>query len=154
MFKGDFMKLLKYDILLKKNSRKLIPRIIQWVTKDKYSHSQIYIGDYHIIDGNPQGVKVRNFDSSLCEFDCFRYYRDLTDEEQSDIEEFLQKSINSKYDFIELIYQLFNKEKEQDKKYICISLLMSAFRYAGIEVDSWRQGFKQVSDSKYFYKVN
>lgn len=148
------MKLNKYDILLKKNSRKLIPRLIQWITKDIYSHSQIYIGDYHIIDGNPQGVKVRNFDSSLSEFDCFRYVRELTQKEQRDIEEFLQKSINSKYDFVELIYQMFNKEKRKDKKYICISLLMEAFQYANVPIDNWKQGFKQVSESKYFYKVN
>lgn len=148
------MKLEKYDILLKKNSKNPISKIIQLITHDKYSHSEIYIGNYHIIDDMLNGVKVRNFDSSLCEFDTFRYKRQLTEKEQADIEEFLQKAINTKYDFIELFLQLFNKQGKDNKKYICISLLMEAFKYANVKVDDFKVGFKQVSDSKYFYKVN
>lgn len=148
------MQLVKYDIILKKNSKRLISSIIRNVTKDIYNHAEIYVGNYHIIDGMPNGVKVRNFDSSLQEFDAYRYYRDITPEEGERIEEFLQKSINSKYDFIELFMQLFNKkQKKNNKKYICISLVMEAFRYAGLEIDDWHQGFSQVSDSKYFIKV-
>ena len=148
------MKLEKYDIILKKNSKNPISKLIQLITHDIYSHSEIYIGGYHIIDSMPNGVKVRNFDSSLCEFDTFRYKRKLTEKEQSDIEEFLQKAINSKYDFIELLLQLFHIKNGSKKRYICIGLLMEAFEYANIPIDKWQVGFKQVSDSKYFYKVN
>lgn len=148
------MQLKKYDIILKKNSKNPISFLIRLITKDIYSHSEIYVGDYHIIDGMPNGVKVRNFDSSLKEFDTYRYYRELTPKEQYDIEEFLQKAINSKYDFKELFLQLFHKQGKENKKYICISLLMNAFKYANVETDDFKVGFKQISDSKYFIKVN
>ena len=146
------MKLQQYDIILKKNSKNPISKLIQKVTKDIYSHSEIYIGNYHIIDSMPNGVKVRNFDSSLCEFDSYRYYREISEEERL-IEEFLQKAINCKYGFFELILQLFHIHKKQNKKYICISLIINAFQYAGLEIDDWKIGFKQISDSKYFIKV-
>ena len=147
------MKLEQYDIILKKNSKNPISKIIQKITKDVYSHSEIYIGNYHIIDSMPNGVKVRNFDSSLCEFDSYRYYRKISDQEKKLIEEFLQKAINCKYGFKELILQLFHINKKEQKKYICISLIISAFQYAGLEIDDWEIGFKQISDSKYFIKV-
>lgn len=147
------MKLKKFDIILKKNSRKPISRIIQYVTKGVYSHSEIYVGDWTIIDAMPNGVKVRLFDSSLGEFDAFRYYRDLTEDEQIKIEEFLQRAINCKYDFVELALQLFHIKRRLNKKYICISLICEAFQYAGLEIGDWQQGFSQIYESKYFQKI-
>lgn len=148
------MKLQPYDIILKKNSKNLISKLIYKVTDDIYNHSEIYIGNFLICDAMPNGVKVRCFDSSLKEFDAYRYYRELTEKEKSDIEEFLQKAINSKYDFIELLLQLFHIKKKKDKKYICISLIVDAFAYANVEIDEWQQGFTQISKSKYFNKIN
>ena len=147
------MQLKEFDIILKKNSKNPISKIIQKVTKDKYSHSSIYIGNYHIIESTPTGVKVNNFNSSLSEFDLYRYAKPLNPTEKQRIVEFLQKSINTKYDFIEVFLQLFGIKKRQDNKYICISLLMEAFKYAGVEIDEWKVGFKQVSDSKYFKQI-
>lgn len=85
------MKLKPYDIILCKNNKTLVQKIIRKVTKGQYTHSEIYVGNYHIIDDTLQGVKVRNFDNSLENFDAYRYYRELTDKEKYDIEEFLQK---------------------------------------------------------------
>ena len=148
------MKLKPYDIILCKNDKSLIQKIIRKVTNDKYTHSEIYAGGYHIIDATLRGVKVRNFDNTLGTFDTYRYYRDLTDKEKEDIEEFLHKSLNSKYDILEIIQQLFRIKPKKNNKYICISLLVEAFKNAKVEIDEWQQGFKQISDSKYFIKVN
>lgn len=148
------MKLKQYDIILKKNSKQPISKLIYFYTKGIYNHSEIYLGNFMICDAMPNGVKVRPFDSSLNEFDAYRYYRKLTDREKNDIQEFIQKNINCKYDFVELILQALHIKKKPDRKFICISLITEAFKYAGVEIDEWAQGFSQISDSKYFYKVN
>lgn len=147
------MKLEKYDIIIKKNGTHPISKLIHWFTKDIYNHSAIYIGDYHIIDAMPNGVKVRNLDCSLGEFDAFRYTGKITKEQGAKIEEFLQKEINKKYDFLQLILQAFNLNLGNPKKYICIELVIEAFKYAGLNVGGWQQGFKQITNSKYFKKV-
>lgn len=148
------MKLKPYDIILCKNNKTLVQKIIRKVTNNVYTHSEIYVGDYHIIDDTLQGVKVRNFDSTLGQFDVYRYHRELTEKEKYDIEEFLQKALNTKYDIWEVFMQLFHLRSKDNKKYICISLLMEAFRYANVKIDEWQQGFTQVSNSEYFIKIN
>lgn len=148
------MKLKPYDIILCKSNKTIIQKLIRKITKDKYTHSEIYVGNYHIIDDTMRGVKVRNFDSTLNEFDVYRYHRDLTEKEKYDIEEFLQKALNTRYDFFEILLQLFHIHPKQNGKYICISLLMEAFKYANVKVDEWQQGFTQISNSEYFIKIN
>lgn len=143
-----------YDIILCKNPKKIHQKVVCWFTKNKYFHAEIYVENYHIIDDNIGGVKIRNFDNTLGEFDAYRYYREILPEEKELIDEFLQKSLNSRYDFWELVLQAFKKRGKRNNKYICISLLMEAFKYAGLEVGSWKQGFEQVCDSKYFFKIN
>lgn len=144
----------KYDIILKKNAKNIIQKIICKVTKDKYFHAEIYLGNYIICDAMPNGVKIRTFDSSLKEFDAYRYTGTITSEQYEKIEEFIQKSINSKYDFIQLLLQALNLDLGHPKKYICIELVIEAFRYAGVPVGDWKKGFKQITDTKYFKKIN
>lgn len=148
------MKLEKYDIILKKDGKHFISKLIHFFTQDIYNHSAIYIGNYHIIDAMPNGVKVRNLDCSLGEFDAFRYKGTITKEQGAKIEEFLQKNINTKYDFLQLIFQAFNLNFGNPRKYICIELVIEAFRYAGIPIGDWQKGFKQITNSKCFTKVN
>lgn len=148
------MQLKKYDLILCKNSRNPVSAIIRFFTKEPYSHCEIYIGNYHIIDDMPNGVKIREVDKSLGEFDAFRYAKGISSEQASKIDEFLQKSLNSKYNFFELIMQAFNKPVQHKRKYICITLAMEAFKYAGLDVGEWRKGFAQVCSSKNFNKVN
>lgn len=149
------MQLQKYDIILCKNSRNPISALIRFITKDIYSHSEIYIGNFHIIDDMPNGVKIREVDRRLGDFDAFRYKGTFSQEQVKKIDEFLSKALNSRYDYIELFLQLFKKpDKRRNGKYICISLIIEAFRYAGIDVGTWKQGFKQISENKNFTKIN
>ncbi len=147
------MQLKKYDVLLKKNGKSLVSKVIHLFTKDIYNHAQIYIGDYHIIDAMPNGVKVRNFDSSLGEFDAYRYTKPISKKQAEMIEEFLQKAINHKYDFLQLLLQAFNLNIGTSNKYICIELVTKAFEYAGLDVGEWQQGFKQITDTNHFKKI-
>lgn len=148
------MTLNKYDIILKKNAKNIIQKIICKVTKDKYFHAEVYLGNYIICDAMPNGVKIRTFDSSLKEFDVYRYKYTITSAQHKKIEEFIQKSINSKYDFVQLILQAFNLDFGHPKKYICIELVIEAFRYAGIPMGKWKKGFEQVTKSDLFVKIN
>lgn len=149
------MQLKKYDIILCKDNLSWISRLIHIITKDVYNHSELYLGNNHIVDANfPKGVKIRHVDRSLKYFDAYRYTGTITNLQALKIDEFIQKKLNSEYDIIELIAQAFGINKGYRKKYICISLIMEAFRYAGIQTDSWKQGFKQITDSKYFKKIN
>jgi len=45
-------------ILLYKNSNKFIPSVIKYVTKKKYYHSAIYIGDGEIIEISPLKIGI------------------------------------------------------------------------------------------------
>ena len=148
------MQLEPFDIILQKGHKGIVSSIIRKVTKAGYNHSAIYMGNLHIIEAAASGVKVNNLTYSLGEFDAFRYYRPLTEEEIGKIEEFLMKAVNSKYDYLELFSQLFGFKGGTPKRYICISLLMEAFQYAGLEVGDWKVGFEQVYNSPYFIKVN
>jgi uncharacterized protein YycO len=147
------MQLKKYDIILKKNGTHPISKLIHFFTQDIYNHSEIYIGNYHIIDAMPNGVKVRNLDCSLGEFDAFRYKGTITKAQGEKIEEFLQKNINTKYDFLQLIFQALNLNIGSPRKYICIELVIEAFRYAGIPIGTWQKGFKQITNSEFFKKI-
>lgn len=148
------MQLKKYDLILKKNGKSAISKLIHFFTKDIYNHAEIYLGNYIICDAMPNGVKIRTFDSSLGEFDVYRYNGTITSEQYKKIEEFIQKSINSKYDFLQLILQVLNLNFGHPKKYICIELVIEAFIYAGIPMPKWEKGFKQVTKNKYFTKIN
>lgn len=147
------MELKKYDILLKKNGKSIINKIIHFCTNDIYNHAQLYIGDYHIVDAMPNGVKIRNFDNSLGEFDVYRYTGKITNEQYKKIEEFIQKTINAKYDFLQLMLQALHINFGTPKKYICIELVIKAFEYAGINMGEWKQGFKQITDNSKFKKI-
>lgn len=147
------MTLNKYDIILKKNAKNIIQKIICKVTKDKYFHAEVYLGDYHIVDAMPNGVKIRNFDNSLGEFDVYRYTGKITNEQYKKIEEFIQKTINAKYDFLQLMLQALHINFGTPKKYICIELVIKAFEYAGVNMGEWKQGFKQITDNSKFKKI-
>lgn len=148
------MRLQKYDIILCKNSKNPISALIRFFTKDIYNHAEIYLGNYIICDSMPNGVKVRTFDKSLKEFDAFRYTGTITPEQDAKIEEFIQKAINSKYDFLQLLLQALHIDFGESKKYICIELVIKAFEYAGIDMGEWKQGFKQITNSEKFKKIN
>lgn len=148
------MQLQKYDLILCKGNRSPISALIRFFTKEPYSHCEIYIDNYHIIDDMPNGVKIREIDRTLGTFDAFRYTKPITKKQQQLIDEFLQKALNSKYDFKELILQAFKRQDKDKRKYICITLAMEAFKYAGLNVGDWQQGFKQVTQSDNFKKIN
>jgi uncharacterized protein YycO len=147
------MQLKKYDLILKKNGKSPISKLIHFFTKDIYNHAELYLGNYIICDAMPNGVKIRTFDSSLKEFDAFRYTGTITSEQDAKIEEFIQKSINAKYDFLQLIFQALHINFGVSKKYICIELVIKAFEYAGLDVGEWKQGFKQITDTNFFEVV-
>lgn len=147
------MVLKKNDIILVK-SNGLISNLIHFFTKNIYNHAELYLGNYMILEAMPNGVKVKPMYNDLGEFDAYRYNGTITREQQEKIDEFIQKNINSKYDFIALFMQIFGLEVDRPKKFICIELVMKAYKYAGLPIPEWKKGFEQVCASKYFTKVN
>lgn len=148
------MVLKQFDIILQHTDNLITSKLIRGVTKDVYNHSMLYLGGNHILDARwPQGVKIRELDNRLEEFDVYRYNSKFTEKQKELIEEFIQKNINRKYDLLELFGQLFNKNIGSSKKYICISLVLEAFRYAGINVGETKLGFRNITDNKIFKKI-
>lgn len=148
------MKLKKYDIILCKNSNTFISLLIRFFTKDKYSHSQLYLGDNHIIDTlYPKGVTIKHINRSLGYFDVFRYKYDITQRQSEKIDEFIQKKLNTKYDLIELFMQIFKIDGGYKNEYTCISLIIEAFKYAGINLGEWKDGFKNITESSDFIVI-
>ncbi len=143
-----------FDVILCKGDKKLISKLICKITGAEYHHAEIYLGNYLIVDGMPNGVKIRPMDRSLGKFDAYRYKGEITSEQEKLIEEYIQKRLNCKYNFKELILQLFNKQDKDKTKVICITLVTEAFQYAGIDVGEWQVGFGQICDNEIFAKVN
>lgn len=150
------MQLQQYDILLKKNSKNPISKLIQLFTGDIYSHAMMVLDENHILEATyPQGVRIKHIDFHLGEFDCYRLKAGFSSEQRINIRTFIQKTLNSRYDVRELLLEAFNiEDKSNNHKYICITLCINAFRYAGIEVGTWKKGFLQISNNDKFMKVN
>lgn len=143
------MKLQPFDIIAIKNRNSIVSKMVRWHEKSIYSHVAIVLDDWHLVDTNLfQPTKIRNIDYKLGEFDCFRL-KDFSLFNSSNAIEFIQKTLNQKYDLLEAL----NINNTQDK-YICISLVKEIYLNGSVDLKQVNQSrFSFLEDEKLF-KVN
>lgn len=128
-----------YDILLFKGTS-IISRIIEDVTKSKYSHVALSLGDnFHIAEAMPRGIMIDHLADLPSGYDVYRYKGNLTDEQKNKLHEFVYLKISTKYNYEELFSALLEEEFGIEfpivkGKLICSQFVYLTFLYIGIDL--------------------
>jgi hypothetical protein len=127
------MKLIPYrDIILVKKSKSVWAGIIKLFLKQPYIHAEYVIGDWLTVGTDlSRPVSVRPFGYNMADVEIWRLKSELTERQQAIIVEELQKSTKIKYDWWEAVCVGLGVPTKDDKRYICISLIVSALQKAG-----------------------
>lgn len=171
------MKLKTCDIILSipdKNSpcyMKIFEFFTKVFTRSKYVHGRIIYdvkNQYNIIVEaiHPRVISwndpEHSFTDSLIntgEADIFRFNRDLTQEEISNIQLYLRNSFKKKYDigaifdFVTFFHTGFRKKE----KVFCFELIIEAFKFAGITISDKipsKSTGRNLSNDGYLIKIN
>jgi hypothetical protein len=96
------------DILLSRKPGSPISETIQGITRSKWSHSFLYIGDDKIIDIISSGVKIRKLEAyTEYELGLFRVTPDLTEEEVQKLIKEMRKLLGIHYGWLQLLWLAF-----------------------------------------------
>lgn len=132
------------DILLSRKPGSPISETIRGITRSKWSHSFLYLGDGKIIDDLSDGVQIRKLDAYFngdFELGLFRVTPDLTQEELQSLSLTIRKKIGLKYSWIKLLWlgllHLLGKSEDPDwalplkQGVICSELIAWAYLKIG-----------------------
>lgn len=153
------MELKPFDLLFYKGNS-VLDKIIKNRLESQYSHVALIIDNFHVVETAWNiPLKVRHFSYRLGEFDAYRI-KNLSEKQKQKITLFIQKTLNSKYDFGEILFYLgFGfKFKDNPNEYICLSWIIECLKYAGIDVldneNSKVRKFEDIVDMFGLEKVN
>lgn len=113
--------------------------IIRKVTKEKVTHIAIQVMDDYIIETGWHGVKLSKLSSRKGKFYRLRC-NELNEYKQEQIVRYALSLIDQPYDYRQLIwiglYKLFGFKKYKDDtgKYICVEVVVDAYKSAGIDL--------------------
>ena len=142
------MKLEPYDILMHKNSNNIIHKLIRHVLGSEYHHVSLLLDDFHTADINYKNpLQIMHLNKKLKQFDGYRI-PDLTTMQKEKMINFIQKTLNSKYDLREIInYFGFGLNDSKDR-WICISWCDDLLAYSGIKIveDIYVYSFEDLID--------
>jgi hypothetical protein len=152
------MRLIPYrDILLVKKSKSVWTGIIKLFLKQKYIHSEYVISDWLTVGTDlSRPVSVMPFGYNIADIDIYRMVYPPTENQQTIIIEELQKHTKIKYDWWEAVCVGLGIPTKDDKRYICISLIVSALEKAGCipeGIGHEYKGFDVFTKSGYFEKM-
>lgn len=153
------MELKPFDLLLYKGRNK-ISNIVKSVTESEYSHIGLILSDFHIVEIDFfYCLKINHIGYNGKDFDIYRLRTPLTQEQQKQITEYIYSTLQSKYDFEEilniLLYKFFGKKLDDDKgKFVCSSWINECFKNCGIVLSEKELVTPQDLISDKIYKVN
>ena len=152
------MEIKEFDILLCKNNR-LLSRFIKEATHSVYSHATFVLDSNHLLEiGFRKPVRLNHINYSLGSFDCYRTILELTPQQKNQILEFYQRTLNSKYDYIEAFSVVLKRLIPYDnaQKYICSGIINEAFKKTGLTLVEKIGAVTpaDLSKSPFLYKVN
>jgi hypothetical protein len=126
------MKLIPYrDVILVKKSKSVWAGLIKFFLKQPYIHAEYVISDWLTVGTDlSRPVSVRPFGYNMADIEIWRLKAPLTLEQQAIIVEELQKSTKLKYDWWEAVCVGLGIPTKDDKRYICISLIINALKKA------------------------
>jgi uncharacterized protein YycO len=113
-------------------TKKIGSKFINWHQRAEYSHCEVLFDDY-IIGARSTGVKRFPLDSvskihEVAIFEC-------SDEQAELFYEFMESKVGDGYDWMAYWGLLANEKSSQDQdKWFCSELMLSAFNHAGIKV--------------------
>lgn len=120
-------------------SNGIVSKLISTVTKNKVSHIAIKINDKLIMESRFIGTKLSLLENCKCNYIVLRCPY-LNEKQRNAIIKFVMESVDKKYDFRLFtgigINRIFGVKTNWDnpKKYICVELIIEAFRSVGIEL--------------------
>lgn len=133
----------EFDILFYKG-KSIISKTIQRFTKSPYSHVALVITPDLIVETDwYYPVRYRENVYVHEEFTIKRYEH-LTDEQKEKILEYINEHLDTRYDYIQIIYHVLNilfgwKVRNDPNTFTCSELIDRAFMYAGIDLDPSRE---------------
>lgn len=123
----------QFDLLFYKGDG-LISRIVRRLSGSKYSHVSVYLGNGRVVEIDwKYKLSIKDCEYNDSNVDVYRYKRDIDGYQKYFMFKFLYNSINTKYDFIEvldlLIYKFLGiKLRDDCDKYICSSWVNCLFK--------------------------
>ena len=128
------MKLESYDILMHKNSNNIIHKIIRHVLGSKYHHVSLLLDNFHTADINYiNPLQIMHLNKKLKQFDGYRI-PNLTEKNRELMINFIQRTLNSKYDMREIINYFGFGLNDSEDRWICISWIDDLLAYSGIKI--------------------
>lgn len=153
------MNLQPYDLLFYKGND-FISNIIKKETNSPYSHVALVLDDKHLIEiDKSYNLRIGHLGYSKQSFDIYRLKEPISFGQQMAINEYIYETINSKYDFIEILDILLLKFfkftiKNDPNKFICSSWINDClWSAAGIELSNKEYPTPQELISDKLYKV-
>lgn len=93
------MELRRFDLLFVRG-RSWVGRLVQTVTRSPYSHVAIVLDELHVAETNWRyPLKIRHIRYRQQDYDVYRYYGELTPEQQTVMNVFLREHLNTPYDW-------------------------------------------------------
>ncbi|MDK2801079.1 MAG: hypothetical protein PWQ70_2698 [Clostridiales bacterium] len=127
------MKIQSFDLIFYKGNSWL-DKIIKKKLNSRYSHVGLVLDNFHTVETAWNiPLKIRHFSYRLGDFDRYRI-PNLTDEQKERMTLFIQKTLNSKYDFIEILRYFGFGFKDDKNRYICISWIDECLKFSGVDV--------------------
>jgi len=119
--------------------RTLVSKLIKLITKKKVTHIAIMVGDYVLMETSFFGVRLRKLKENEAKYYILRN-NNITSEERRKITSFVLHKVKIKYDFklligigINIIFGI-NTKWDNKEKYICIELILDAYKSIGIDL--------------------
>ncbi|WP_064610556.1 hypothetical protein [Streptobacillus moniliformis] len=110
-------------VVFYKDNYKWWSRLIKWWTNGNYSHCEFYSGKELIGISNEQSVRKLKQPLNKDKWDIFKLKKDITLE----VEQFYTETQGSKYDWKGILWScIFNRKKQNYKKYTCSEWLLNA----------------------------
>lgn len=134
------------DILLSRNKKAPISKIISGVTRSYWSHAFLYIGEGKILESSIGGVAIHPLEkylNNIYDVGLFRINKDLLEEEIFALIKNARKFAGISYGYLQLawflILRLFGKSEDPDwsidvdEGMVCSELVANAYETIGIK---------------------
>ena len=132
------------DILLSRKKGSPVSEIIRGVTRSRWSHSFLYIGEGKIIESDWDGVVINPLEYYLntrYDVGLFRAKPELTKEEEEQLVLVAREMLGIKYGYLQLLWflilRIFGKSEDPDwsldvdKGVVCSEMMAAAYEKIG-----------------------
>lgn len=144
----------EYDILFYKGNS-FLSRLIKRKTHSVYSHVALVLDDKHLLQINwNHRIKIEHIAYTKKKYDVYRLQLELSPFQKMRIKKFIYQTLNTQYDFKEIIGILLKFNiRTNNKKFICSSWINECFKSIGISLNKDKLVTPQNLITNLLYKV-